>query len=91
MHHGLTDPPHRCGLKVRVAGWIETPCRFDEPEVTFVNQVEQRHAEPAKPFCIMHDDAQVGLHETAERIFVTVLLELLAELTFIIRRERWKI
>ena len=52
-----------------------------------MNQVEQRHAEPAKPFRIVHNDAQVGLHETPERIFITVLLELLAELTLVIRRE----
>ena len=57
----------------------------------FVDQIEQRHAEPAKPFRIVHDNAQVGLHETPEGIFVAVLLEFVAELTLVIRCQRRKI
>ena len=45
---------------------------------------------PPKTFRIVVDDAQIRLHETAERVFIAVLLKLLAELTLVIRRQRWE-
>jgi hypothetical protein len=91
VHHGLADPPHRRMLKLDFLRRIETSRRFDQPEVAFVNQVEQRHAEVTEPLGVMHDDAQVRLHEARERIFITVLLKAPAKLTLVIRCQRGKV
>ena len=59
---------------------IKTASRFNQAEIAFVNQVEQRHAETAKALGIANHHAQVRLHETAERNLITVLLNLMTEL-----------
>ena len=56
-----------------------------------MNQIEQRHAEMAKPLCVVNDDAQIRLDQTRERIFVAVLLKAPAKLTLVIRCQRGKI
>ena len=56
-----------------------------------MNQVEQRHAEMAKTLRVLHDDAQVRLHETAQRVFITVLLNAPAKLPLVVRSARGRL
>ena len=50
-----------------------------------MNQVEQRHAKTAKAPGVADDEAQVRLHEAAERVFIAVLLNLATEMPFVVR------
>ena len=52
-----------------------------------MNQIEQRHAEPAKALRISDDHAQVRLHETAERNLIAVLVNRTAKLLLIVTRQ----
>ena len=61
-----------------------TARRFDQAKVAFVNQVQQRHAQPAEPLRVAHDQAQVRLDEAAERDLITVALNETTELTLIV-------
>src|SRR6185436_11676601 len=83
VHHRLSHPPQRRRLKIR-ARWIVSSSRFDQSEVAFVNQLEQRHAEPAKALRVSDDHAQVGLHETAERNLIALLMNETAQLLLVI-------
>ena len=86
MHHRLANPPQRRRLKIR-ARRIEATRGFDQSEIAFVNQIEQRHAEAAKTLRIADDHAQVRLHETAQRHLITVLVNQTAELLLVVVRE----
>ena len=71
-------------MKVCAARRIEPARGFDHPEVALVNQIEQRHAKTAKAPGVGDDEAQVRLHEAAERVFITVLLNLAAEMPLVV-------
>ena len=88
VHHRLPDPPQRRGLEVRVVRGIEPPCCLDQSEIAFVDQVQERHAEPPESPGVVHDHAKVGLHEKTECVFVAVLLNSCAKLTLVIRCQR---
>jgi hypothetical protein len=87
VHHRLADPPQRGRLKIRTLRRIETSCCFDQAEIAFVNQIEQRHAEPAKALRISNDHPQICLHQTAERNLITMLLHAVAELLLVVARQ----
>ena len=63
---------------------IEAARRFDQSEIAFVNQIEQRHAEPPKPLRVSDDHAQVGLHEPPERNLIAVLVNETAKRALIV-------
>ena len=52
-----------------------------------MNQVEQRHAEPAKPLRVSNDGAQIGLHQSPERNLIAVLMNQTAKLALVITSE----
>ena len=78
-------------MKRLVSGRIEPARGFDQAEVAFVDQIEQRHAQMAKTLRILHDDAQICLDETRECVFITVLLDAAAKLALVIRCQRGKV
>ena len=61
--------------------------RFDQTEIAFVNQVEQRHAEMAEALRIANDHSQVRLHEPTQRDLIAMLLHSTAKLPLGVVRE----
>src|ERR671918_610747 len=47
VHHRLPDPPDRVGNELHISRWIEAARRFDQTEVSFVNEIEEVDAEAA--------------------------------------------
>ncbi len=74
-------------LKIRALRGIESPRGFDQPEIAFVNQIEQRHAEMTKALGVSDDHAQVRLHQSPERNLIAVLLNLMTKHLLIVARQ----
>ena len=70
MSHRLANPPDRVGDELDVAPGIEAARRLHQPEIAFVNEVEERDAEAAIALGVADDEAQVGFDEPAERVLV---------------------
>ena len=79
VHHRLAHPPDRVRDELHVVRRIEPVRRFDEPEVAFVNQVEEGDAEPPVPLGEGDDEPQVGFDQARDRCFVAVVVDAMRE------------
>ena len=75
VHDGLSNPPHRVGDELDVAGRIEPARRLEQAEVALVDQVEEADTELAVPLRVGDDEAEVGFDEALERLLVVVALD----------------
>src|SRR5262249_51076280 len=87
VHQRLAPPPDGGGDELDVAGRVEPPRRFDQPEVAFVNEVEERHAEAAIALRVGDDEPQVRLDEPRDRFFVALVVDAVAERALLVRVE----
>jgi hypothetical protein len=70
---GLTDPPRRVRRELVPASPIELLDRPVEAERPLLDQIQERHAEPAVPLGDGHDEAQVRLDHAPFRRRVAAL------------------
>ena len=75
MSDGLADPPHGVGDELHVPVRIEPPAGLDQPEIAFVNEIEERHAKPPVALGVADDKAEVAFDEPAEGRLVAVSLD----------------
>jgi len=87
MCDGLTDPPHGVGDELYVPVRIEPPARLDQPEIAFVNEIEEGHAKPAVALGVADDKSEVAFDEPAERRLIAVGLDAAGQLAFFFRRQ----
>ncbi len=87
VHQRLAHPPDGVRDELDVARGIEAPRRFDESEIAFVDEIEERHAEAAIPFRVRDDEAQIGFDEPRDRGLVAVGADARAERALLVDRQ----
>ena len=70
VHDRLPHPPDRVRDELDVAVRIEPARGFHQAEVAFVDQIEERNAQPAIPLGVADDEAQVAFDEPAQRLLI---------------------
>ena len=89
MNDGLPDPPHGIRDELDFPFGVEALRGLDQPDVSLVDQVEERQSASAIAFGVGDDKAQIGLDELAQRRLVT-LLDPRAEHSFVGGRDTWQ-
>ena len=65
----------RVGDELDVALRIEPARRLHQPEIAFVDQIEERHAEAAIALRVADDEAKVAFDQPPQRLLVAVVLD----------------
>src|SRR5262245_52193824 len=68
----LLYPPGSISGEFRALGWIKAFDSFDQPNVTLVDQVEQRKAQALIVTGNFYHQAQVSLDHVLTRLFITL-------------------
>ena len=68
----LTDPPGCIGTELVSFGVIEFFYCFDQPQVTFLNQIQEQHATSHITFCDADYQTKVGFCQTFFRCLISV-------------------
>ena len=87
MHDCLAHPPDGVGDELDVVRRVEAPGRFQQPQVAFVDQVEERDAEAAVALRVRDHEPEVGLDEPLDGRAVPVGLDAQPELALFFGRQ----
>src|SRR5206468_409340 len=87
VHHRLPDPPHRVADELHVARRIEPARGFDETQISFVDEVEERDAQTAIAFGVADHEAEVRFDQPQQRRVIAIALNACAEIALLVDRE----